>query len=48
VAQARSARYFVERIAIVGDVPLAEIAQREEDAMRRGEGLAQAFDVDAF
>jgi uncharacterized membrane protein YjgN (DUF898 family) len=48
VALARSARYFVERMAIDGDVPLAEIAQREEDAMRRGEGLAQAFDVDAF
>jgi uncharacterized membrane protein YjgN (DUF898 family) len=48
VAQARSARYFVERISIVGEVPLTEIAQREEDAMRRGEGLAQAFDVDAF
>ena len=48
VAQARSARYMVERLSIDGAVPLAEIAQRAEDPMRRGEGLAQVFDVDAF
>ncbi len=48
VAQARSARYLVERLSIDGAVPLAEIAQRAEDPMRRGEGLAQVFDVDAF
>jgi len=48
LAQARSARYLIERIALVGNVPLAEIAQREEDALGRGEGLAQVFDVDAF
>ena len=48
VAQARSARYMVERLSIDGAVPLAEIAQRAEDPMKRGEGLAQVFDVDAF
>jgi uncharacterized membrane protein YjgN (DUF898 family) len=48
VAQARSARYLVERMSIDGAVPLTEIAQRAEDPMKRGEGLAQAFDVDAF
>jgi uncharacterized membrane protein YjgN (DUF898 family) len=48
VAQARAARYFVEHLNIKGAVPLAEIMQRAEDPMRRGEGLAQAFDVDAF
>jgi uncharacterized membrane protein YjgN (DUF898 family) len=48
VAQARSARYLVERLSIDGAVPLAEIAQRAEDPMKRGEGLAQVFDVDAF
>jgi uncharacterized membrane protein YjgN (DUF898 family) len=48
VAQARSARYMVERLSINGAVPLAEIAQRAKDPMRRGEGLAQVFDVDAF
>lgn len=48
VAQARAARYMVDRLSIDGTVPLAEILQRAEDPMRRGEGLAQVFDVDAF
>jgi uncharacterized membrane protein YjgN (DUF898 family) len=48
VAQARAARYLVERLSIDGAVPLAEIVQRAEDPMKRGEGLAQVFDVDAF
>jgi uncharacterized membrane protein YjgN (DUF898 family) len=48
VAQARAARYMVDRLSIDGAVPLAGIVQRAEDPMRRGEGLAQAFDVDAF
>jgi uncharacterized membrane protein YjgN (DUF898 family) len=48
VAQARAARYMVDRLSIHGAVPLAEIMQRAEDPMRRGEGLAQVFDVDAF
>ena len=48
VAQARAARYVVERLSIDGAVPLADIAQRADDPMRRGEGLAQVFDVDAF
>jgi uncharacterized membrane protein YjgN (DUF898 family) len=48
VAQARATRYFVERLSIKGAVPLGEIVQRAEDPMRRGEGLAQVFDVDAF
>jgi uncharacterized membrane protein YjgN (DUF898 family) len=48
VAQARAARYMVDRLGIDGAVPLADIVQRAEDPMRRGEGLAQVFDVDAF
>ena len=48
VAQARAFRYVVERLSIDGAVPLADIMQRAEDPMRRGEGLAQVFDVDAF
>jgi uncharacterized membrane protein YjgN (DUF898 family) len=47
-AQARAVRYMVERLSIDGAVPLAEITQRAEDPIRRGEGLAQVFDVDAF
>jgi len=48
VAQARAIRYMVERLSIDGGVPLADIMQRAEDPIRRGEGLAQVFDVDAF
>ncbi|HEY7550948.1 MAG TPA: YjgN family protein [Hyphomicrobiaceae bacterium] len=48
VAQARAVRYVVERLSIDGLVPVTEIAQRAEDPMRRGEGLSQVFDVDAF
>lgn len=48
VAQARAARYMVDRLSIDGAVPLADILQRAHDPMRRGEGLAQVFDVDAF
>jgi uncharacterized membrane protein YjgN (DUF898 family) len=48
VAQMRSARYLVRRLAIDGSAPLAEIAQRAHDDLKRGEGLAQVFDVDAF
>ena len=48
VAQARATRYMVDRLSIDGAVPVADIVQRAEDPMRRGEGLAQVFDVDAF
>lgn len=48
VAQVRSARYLITRTTLQGDLPLAEIEQRAADSLRRGEGLAQAFDVDAF
>jgi uncharacterized membrane protein YjgN (DUF898 family) len=48
VAQARAARYMIDRLSIDGAVPLAKIEQRAADPMRRGEGLAQVFDVDAF
>ena len=48
VAQARSARYFIERLSIEGTAPLGQIAQRSADELQRGEGLAQAFDLDGF
>lgn len=48
VAQARSARYFVEHLRLDGSAALAQILQRASDAGTRGEGLAQAFDIDAF
>lgn len=48
VTQARSTRYLVERLSIEGLVPLADIAQGADAGITRGEGLAQAFDIDAF
>jgi len=48
IAQARAARYLVENLEIVGAVALGEIVQGADLGIHRGEGLAQAFDVDAF
>jgi uncharacterized membrane protein YjgN (DUF898 family) len=48
ITQARSARYLADRLSIVGNVDLAQIAQNAETGITRGEGLAQAFDIDAF
>jgi uncharacterized membrane protein YjgN (DUF898 family) len=47
VAQARSARYFVQRLKMEGVAPLDQILQGAHHE-GRGEGLAQAFDIDAF
>lgn len=47
-AQVRSARYFVEHLAIDGAISLGGIAQAADQGISKGEGLAQAFDVDAF
>lgn len=46
VAQARMARYLIGNLSIEGTVPLGEIAQGTSTGPSRGEGLAQAFDVD--
>ena len=48
IIQARTMRYLVENLSIKGDVPLGEIAQGAAQKMARGEGLAQAFDIDGF
>ncbi|MGQ0673428.1 MAG: YjgN family protein [Hyphomicrobium sp.] len=48
IIQSRTARYLVENLSIDGKVPLASIAQGADQGIKRGEGLAQAFDVDAF
>jgi uncharacterized membrane protein YjgN (DUF898 family) len=48
LAQIRTARYAVERTAIKGPIPLAGISQRAAARGKYGEGLAQAFDFDAF
>lgn len=48
VAQARATRYLVDHLTIAGDIDLAAIRQAPDDGETRGEGLAQAFDIDAF
>lgn len=48
VAQARWARYLTEHLSVEGTVPLEDISQSADQGISRGEGLAQAFDVDAF
>jgi uncharacterized membrane protein YjgN (DUF898 family) len=48
VAQARTAKYIVENLALNGPIDFAAIAQSEAARSKTGEGLAQAFDVDAF
>lgn len=48
IIQARTTRYLVKRLKIDGPVPLAQITQGHAQDIRRGEGLAEAFDIDAF
>lgn len=48
VAMARTMRYFANHLSIVGHVDLATIHQNPNAALAEGEGLAQAFDFDAF
>lgn len=48
VTQARMARYIVENLQIDGTVRLAVITQGADQHIHRGEGLAQAFDLDGF
>lgn len=48
IIQARSARYLIERMAIDGTLDATAIAQSSGADPRFGEGVAQAFDVDAF
>jgi len=48
IVQARTMRYTVEHMGIDGTAPLAEIAQSSGADVRFGEGLAEAFDVDAI
>lgn len=47
-AQFRSARYFLSRLKLDGPIHLGAILQSQHTGPKRGEGLAQAFDLDAF
>ncbi|MFO1171373.1 MAG: DUF898 family protein [Hyphomicrobiaceae bacterium] len=48
VAQARWIRYVVDRLEITGGVNFTAVNQSKAALGKRGEGMATAFDVDAF
>ena len=48
VAEARFMRYIVKRLSIEGAIPWAQISQNPDVLLKRGEGLAEALNVDAF
>jgi uncharacterized membrane protein YjgN (DUF898 family) len=48
IAEARSMRYIVDRLSIDGPISFEQIGQNPDALLKRGEGLAEAFNVDAF
>jgi uncharacterized membrane protein YjgN (DUF898 family) len=48
VTEARSFRYIVDRLSCDGTIAWNQIAQNPDALLKRGEGLAEAFNVDAF
>ncbi len=48
IAEARAMRYIVERLSVEGPIAWPQIGQNPDALMTRGEGLAEAFNVDAF
>ena len=48
ITQARTTGYVVRNMSLSGTAPLGEIAQSSGANVRYGEGLAEAFDIDAF
>lgn len=48
VAQARTSGYLVRRMTFDGNIDTAAIAAGAAQDIKRGEGLAQAFDIDAI
>ena len=48
IVQARIARYFITRMSIIGTIDLKRIGQDYSATEKTGEGLAEAFDIDAF
>jgi len=48
ITEARSMRYIVERLTLEGSVDWPAVGQNPDALLARGEGLAEAFDVDAF
>lgn len=48
IAEARATRYIVDRLSLEGPVAWQAIGQNPDALLARGEGLAEAFNVDAF
>lgn len=48
IAQTRLAKYIITNFSIDGSINFAAIAQSQAALSKTGEGLAEAFDVDAF
>jgi uncharacterized membrane protein YjgN (DUF898 family) len=48
IAEARSTRYIVERLSLTDGIDFDHIGQNPDALLAHGEGLAEAFDVDAF
>lgn len=48
VTEARSMRYIVDRLSCEGAIAWGGIGQNPDALLQRGEGLAEAFNVDAF
>jgi hypothetical protein len=48
IAEARATRYIVDRLTLEGPVEWQTIGQNPDALLTRGEGLAEAFNVDAF
>jgi uncharacterized membrane protein YjgN (DUF898 family) len=44
----RNVRYFCDRLTIDGTVDVESIRQSRQPLLKRGEGLASAFDIDSF
>jgi uncharacterized membrane protein YjgN (DUF898 family) len=48
VTEARSMQYLVDRLSCDGAIAWGEVGQNPDVLLKRGEGLAEAFNVDAF
>jgi uncharacterized membrane protein YjgN (DUF898 family) len=48
VAEARATRYMVDRLALDGGIAWQQVAQNPDALLQSGEGLAEAFNVDAY
>jgi uncharacterized membrane protein YjgN (DUF898 family) len=48
IAEARATRYIVDRLSLAGPIAWPEVGQNPDVLLKSGEGLAEAFNVDAF